>query len=497
MLDVKRKNRRSTRHGRAWLLVCAVLLLAGVWGAYALLNPPKEAMEEDDHITYGELAVYDAADVSRLAIDLRSGDSWAAVQSGEGILTLEDDASYEISASKAETLLEAVRVISYEDVLSEDPAEYADRLAEFGLDDPRVTLDVTYADGARWVLHIGDVISLDESNAYYMLIDGDDRLFALDKGTAENMMVERTLLHPVTQPTLHKARFDRITFADGSGTVLAEWMLQGEIGGNAQDRWLLTAPVQYPADGESIANLQDNLENLRLGAYIGEATPENLAAYGFDTPRFVLTIHQAAGSIGTAGSDGVYGVTDWPEDTFILTVGGEKNDSVDYVRVGDSIYISSHFTLDVFMSMAPASTLSRYTVPVALGNLQRMTIRQGEQEQAYTLTRTEQVAENNELVTDSDGNVIYDVTCDLNGTEIAYTSFESAYNELLKVTVSGMLPTGWTAVEAPHTTFLFEAATGENYTLALTTFDAMHDAVLLDGNALFYLIKNGMSFQVE
>lgn len=496
MLEVKKKQRRSLPHGRLWLLLCALALVLCV-SAGILLMPPQQAAEESDHDTSGVLAEHEVNQVQRLAISLRDGDSWAAVQSSEGVLTLEDDPDYAVSAAKAAALLNAARRISYQAVLAEDPAEYAGRLADFGLEDPRIKLDVIYADGSRWVVCIGDQFTLDDGMAYYMLVEGDDRLFALDKGSAEELMVERALLHPVTQPTLHKARFDRITLADGQGKVLAEWALQGAIGGNALDRWMLTAPVQYPADGEAMDALQDNLLNLRLGAYVGAATPEKLAECGFDQPRLVLTVHQAAGSIGTTGADGVYAVTDWPEDTFTLMVGGAKSDVVDYVRVGEEIYLTSHFTLEVFLNMEPASTLSRYIVPVALGNLKRLTIRTAEGEAAYEIIRTEQVAENNDLVTDSQGHVLYDVTCTLNGAEIGYAAFESAYNELLKATVSGRLPKGWTAVEVPHTTYIFEAVTGECYTLELTRFDAMHDAVLLDGHGLFYLIRDGLAFDVK
>ncbi len=497
MLDVSKKKKRSARHGRLWLAIFALALAAGIGAAALWMNQPQEPVEEHAHETSGTLAAYTPAQVARLAVTLRSGESWAATQTTEGMLTLEDDPGYEVSAAMAQRLLDAAGSVSYQEILTDDPAEYADRLGDFGLDVPRLVAEITYADGSAWVLRVGNTLSLQEDNAYYMTVDGDDRLFSLDKGTAEDLMVEKALLHPVTQPTLHKARFDRITFADGKGSTLAEWTLRGEIGGNAQDRWALTAPAAYPADGESMGNLLENLENLRLGAYVGEATPENLAVFGFEEPRFVITIHQAAGSIGTTGMDGVYSVTDWPEDTFTMTIGGAKSDMVDYVLVGESIYITSHFTLEVFMDLDAASTLSRYTVPVALGNLRAMTICTAAGESVYTVTRTEQVAENNELVTDSQGNVLYDLTCDVNGTPLAYAAFESAYNELLKVTVSGTLPKGWQATEAPHTAYVFEAVTGESYTLELVKFDAMHDAVLLDGNALFYLIRDGMAFRVE
>lgn len=477
-----------------WLLAAALAALAAIVAVTLLLDRPEEAPVAGHVDHAARLASYQAEDITRLAITLRTGDSWSARQTG-GTLVLEDDPNYQVDASTAAALLNSARIIGYEDVLADDPAVYQGRLEEFGLVQPRLVAEVSFADGAAWTLRIGDAVSLSDSSAYYMLIDGDQRLFALDKGTAESLMVEKALLHPVEQPILHKARFDRITFAEGDGSIRANWTLQGAIGGNAQDRWLMTAPVQYPADGEAMSTLMDNLANLRLGAYVGAATPENRTCYGFDAPRFVLQIHQAAGSTGTVTQAGAYDVTDWPEADFTLTVGGAKNDQVDYMLVGDSIYLGSHFTLNVFMEMQPASTLSRYTVPVALGNLEQLIVQRTDGAVTYTLTRAERVAENNELVTDAQGNVLYDVTCMAGGQEIPWAAFESAYNELLKVTVSGELPQGWQTAEAPHTTFVFQAATGETYTVALSSFDAMHDAVLVNGQALFYLIKGGMAFE--
>lgn len=497
MLDVKKKNRRTLPHSRLWLTLTAAVLAVGIGIAAVVATQPTPTLleeTEEEAESSGTLTDYESSEIASLSITQRN-DSWTLLQNADGTLTMADDPDYEISAAKAADLMDIARSLSYQEILTEDVSPYS--LADFGLEDPLLTLSVTYTDGSTWVLHLGDTLSLEDNNAYYMLVEDDPRLFALDKGTAESLMVERASLHPVEQPTLHKARFDRITLTDGSGATLADWVLQGDIGTNAQDRWLLVAPLQYPVDGDSISNLQDNLVNLRLGAYMAEATTENLALYGFDAPRLVLTVHQAEGSIGATGTDGVYAVNDWPESTFTLTIGGAKSDMVDYVLVDGSIYLASHFTLEVFLDIDPVSTLSRYTVPVALGNLQSLTLRQGEAETVYTITRTEQVAENNELVTDTSGEVVYDITCDANGKAIPYASFESAYNELLKVTVSGFLPDGWQPTEASHTTFVFQAVTGESYTLELTRFDALHDAVLLDGNAVFYLIKDGMGFTVD
>jgi len=342
MHQVQKKKRRTLRHGRALMLAAAAVLLLACGAAYVLLSRPPEVDVSGIDSAYdgGTLYEYETGDVRRIAVTLRSGESWAALHKEDGSLTLEGDGGFLVEPEIAEDLLAAASVVAYSEILTNDPAEYADRLAEFGLDTPRATVEITYADSVECVLRIGDPCEVENNSFYYMTVDGDQRLFGLDRGTAMDLIQQRGALYDVTQPTLHKARMDRITLARGAeGEVWAQWTLRGDIGGDAIDRWMLTAPALYPADGESMDKLLDNLSNIRLGAYVGEATAENLQAYGFDNPRLILTLHQAAGSIGTTNEDGAVSAVDWPEDEFTLIVGGARNESVDYVRVEDKIYV--------------------------------------------------------------------------------------------------------------------------------------------------------------
>ena len=496
MQPVEKKQPRSLRHGRLWLLLGVILLLAGGVAACIPLTRQEDEPLLVRTMEGGQIYTCDAADVMTLRITLRSGDSWEMARGEDGSFAVDGEAGYQIEAQTLNSLLGAVSAVTYEDVLTEDWSAYEEHMADFGLETPRIVAEVAYRDGASLTLRIGDTYALEETGWCYMLIDGDSRLFALDTGTADSLAVSKASLHPVVQPVLHKARFDRIIFTDEGGAQ-TRWELQGDIGTDAEDRWMLVSPMAYPADGEKMSNLRTNLANLRLGAYVGEATADNLTACGFDTPRFRMEIHMAAGSIGTTDDDGVYSVTDWPEETFTLTVGGAKNDSVDYVLVGEEIYLTSHYSLATFMNMDPVSTLTRYTVPVALGNLAEMTVTTAGSTRTYALARTEQVQENNELVYNADGNIVYDRACTLDGREIPFASFEAAYNSLLMVTVSGLLPEGWMTEAEPHTVFTFTQYDGTTHTVTLTDFDVFHDAVTLDGMSLFYLIKGGMTFSVE
>ncbi|MGN1021220.1 MAG: DUF4340 domain-containing protein [Aristaeellaceae bacterium] len=496
MQPVEKKKARSLRHGRLWLLLGVLALLAGGIAACVLLARQTEEELPQRVMEGGQLYACDTADVMGLRITLRSGDSWEMTRLEDDSFAVDGEAGYQIESQTLEQLLSAVATVTYEDILTEDWSAYAEHMADFGLETPRIVAEATYRDGTSLTMRIGDTYALEESGWCYMIIDGDSCLYALDTGTADNLAVSKATLHPVTQPTLHKVRFDRIVFTDENGDQIC-WELQGDIGTDAEDRWMLVSPMAYPADGEQMGNLRTNLANLRLGAYVGEATADNLTEYGFDAPRFRIEIHMAEGSIGTTDDDGVYGITDWPEETFTLTVGSAKNDSVDYILVDEAIYVTSHYSLATFMDMDPVSTLTRYTVPVALGNLAEMTVTSDGRTQTYAVTRTEQVQENNELVYDTDGNIVYDHTCTLDGREISYTSFEAAYNSLLMVTISGLLPDGWTTEAEPHTVYTFTQYDGTVHTVTLTDCDAFHDAVTLDGMSLFYLIKGGMTFSVE
>lgn len=496
MQNTPKKKKSTGASKRPLLLLAALLLLALSIGIALWLNRPVPEPELPEQVsTYGELLHHEQNEVTRISVTLRSGDGWTIIRHADGSFALEDEPDFFVSPSRVESLTRAAAVISYEDVLSYDPSEYRDRLTDFGLDTPKVDARFTYADGSTVHIRIGDPSAMEGESWYYMLVDGDDRLLAIDKGTVEELTVERELLHSVTQPIIHKSRMDAITFADGSGHVTAAWQLDGKLtDDDSGSRWRMTVPRHYPAEAESIDNLRANLANIRLGAYVGTATIENLHKYGFDTPRFVLTIHMGAGTTNSVQSDGSVAQVDWPESTLVFTIGGARSEHVDYVLYDGAIYTSSHYSLNVFMAMDPMNTISRYPVMIPLEKLARFTCNGDE----YVLTRTEQLDEEGHVITDDDGSAVYITTVTRNGEPFPYDTFAAAYVRMEVTTVSGTLPVDFLPPDTPpHTVYSFTALSGQSHTVALAPFDALHDAVFVDGEAMFYLIHDGLKFSFE
>lgn len=497
MLDVQKKQ--PARHGgkRFLLLAAALVLLTGAGVLWLLASAPTPPPEASPGYTSHVILSSEPENVVSITSTQRLSDGWTLRRNSDGALCLQGDGTHQpIDDIYERLLLDAVSHVAAAALLTDDPADYQADLADFGLDTPRAVVDIAYADGVSITLRIGDLIAFDDNSWMYMTVDGDDSLYALDKGTADLFTLEGPLLLKVEQPVMHRQRFDCLTLTMADGTVL-QWTLDGAITNtDAQDRWFLTQPITYPADASALYNLRRHIESLQLGAYVAPATGENLALYGFDTPQMTLTVHQAAGDIGTTNVHGELIITAYPESTVTLVLGGAKSQDVAYVRCGDGIYLSSHYSFSALMDLPWRDTLSRYPVLTALGNLQRLTIATAQGTEEYVLTRTERVAANNELVFDEEGGVVFDTICTCNGETIPFQAFEAAYSRLITVSVSGSLPDGWTTQEPPHMTYTFEDLDGTVHTIALCRYDALHDAVLVNGQALFYLIQGGFALEL-
>lgn len=477
---------------RILLLFLALMMLAVIAMSLLLVQPEQTVAYTAPADTTIQLYDYSSSDVA--SITIRRGDeaAWTATPNGNTV-TISGDTPLMLSLNECRDFLLAAANIVAEEELTDQPTDYADHLPDFGLENPRYEARIVYTDGSAVTLFVGD--KGHDGTWRYMLVSGDDRLFAFSNGSVESLFVNRDTLHKVSQPDLHKARIDRITLIEEDNVI--QWSLAGGITDtDAADKWRITAPFTYPANADAMAKLLASAANLRLSAWVAPATPENLTKYGFDAPRLTIELHQAAGTIAVTGAGGETQISDYPESTVTFVIGDEKSDMIDYVRCGDGIYLSSHFTMGVFMGYDVAATMSRYPVMTALGNLAALTIREGDMTTKYILTRTEQVAANNKLITDENDDPVYTAIVSKNGIPVDYVAFEAAYKALSMVTVSGMLPAA-NRLPEPHTAYIFTDVDGTVHTVELATFDVLHDAVIVDGYAAFYLIKGGFKLNME
>ena len=494
MQKVERQKHKDRRRKRlTGLLLCAVLLIAGVTAGIMLRDKANEKEPEPYHHISGAIIRRSAEELQSLTVIQRGKVPWTAVREEDGSLRLQPENETEpnswlVDEGIANSLVDAAVNLTYEDIFTDNRMDWEPDAEAFGLKDPMITAVFRYTDGTEVTAHFGN--SAEDGDAYYyMTVDGDDRLYAAAAGTVQDLNTEKELLHPVHTLEIRSALLDRITVKNTDGTIRQEWALQGKVSDrDAAENWLLTVPAVYPADYDAMKNLRDSAENLTLGVYIGNAEGEALKQCGLDEPAAIIEMHMAAGSTGTVSDLGVYDVVDWEERTEILTLGSNKSEMVCYVRFGDEIYTISRFSIGVFTETDPQSTIARYTVATPLNSLDSVTVETQEGTVHYALIRTENADDAEPANTEEDAQYC----CLRNGEEMAYEVFSAAWERLLTVTVSGRLPGNWQCKET-HTKYTIRTVSGGTHTIELSDYDGMHDAVTLDGHTCFYLIKGGMT----
>ena len=485
MLQVQKKKKHGGTKG-LWAAALLTLLLAGSISVYLLLENQTEQNPTRTY-TRGTLLSKEKGSVSRINIQVRDREAWTAVRDTEGKLKIESREGLSIDKTLGERIEDALENLIYEDILSDDPKEYRDRLAEFGLDNPEMIVTATYSDGTEITVRIGDNSGLEDSDFRFMILDGDDRLFAVSESMVEDLGIEKELLYPVEQPDIQISRLDRIRILNGMEEVQAEWVLNSVItDAEAEASWILhTEKITYPADQNQIINLKKNVGNLRLGFYVSEKESSDLSAYGLDTPYRIIEVHMAAGRSENITEEGIYQLIDRPEETRRFIIGSSRNEMTDFVLYGDKIYTINHFSVAALTELNPVNTISRYLVTVPTENISSLTIdRDDGTHNEYTLTYIVETGDE-----DDPGKTI--IECKKDGEPFSNETFAAAYERWRVATVSGQLPEDWKKQKS-NIIYTIKTLSGELHTVELSPFDAMHEAVTIDGWTLFYIIKNGL-----
>lgn len=463
------------------LLLAAVVLLAVLLVWPKLFPAPVTQLypEPVPELPFETLQENDAEQLKSITVSHESGESYTLVYREGALLLEKEGALLDINDSLCADFLEAAATIAVENVVTRDSAEVAEHLSEMGLDDPRIAVEILYADGRENRLYIGG--SVPNTTYSYFRWSGDEGIYMCDAGIGELFGHTANQLLPVTQPSLTPALVDRLTISNEAGET--ELTLKRNAAGDTSGQ--LLSPVCYPMDGSAAAALYTSLENFRLGTLLGDAASQ-AETVGFDSPVCILDIHQQEGRYTRINDAGELVVETSPALQLRFVFGRTEGDYFYTCAYEGQAYLVSRFLVESMVNAAPETLQT--THPADMGGWPaRIDVETEGGSLAVEIRQELRMQENGEPELNEDEEWIYDTIATLNGETLSAIKAEALVQRLRSLSFSGRLPDGWTAEGlVPRWKMTLTDPDGNTRTLTAYRLDAFSDAVAVDGTALHY-----------
>ena len=168
---IERKKTKARKHGRTGWLLLAVILLAGSVTAAVLLNRKSEVSVPETEYPGGSLLARDAGEITSVTVTRRGQEPWTMTRDDEGNMRLDGADDWTVKDRITAVVGDAIANLVYADILTEDPAEYRDHLADFGLEDPYIVAQAHFSDGKD--VTITGSYDGDLSGANHVSVSGD------------------------------------------------------------------------------------------------------------------------------------------------------------------------------------------------------------------------------------------------------------------------------------------------------------------------------------
>ena len=468
----RKKEKRPMKRGAALLLVLGLAVAAGV--AAVLLCPktaelpPLPAQAEAVH-----LLSRSAEEIREIAALPREGGGFRLIREGESLIPegMENIALDEELIGEIELM--AADMVAEQTVLeNKETAE----LADFGLAHPALRLTVRYADGEEKTVCFGD-LSPEETPQRYAMPEGENAVYTVLEAECQSFFREKDYFRAFDQPRLDGSLLDRVRVA-GDTVLDARYTPSG---------WILDAPYRYPADTARMTSLLTRIEGMAFDMCLGDAQDVDLTAYGLDAPALTVTLTQAATVITGETAEGEQVSLDVPEKEYTLLVGDETGKSGVYVMWKGQVFRASNFLLGFWKELDADALLLRQPVNFPANDLVRVSFAAGDVQTAYQVTLVESVTENNQVAVDEYGRTLYEckVIRDPGGEEVDQEAFIAWYLLLQGLQGDGRLPEGFEPQGAPDAVIEI-ASNSITREIALYPYDSLHEAICVDGTALFY-----------
>lgn len=419
-------------------------------------------------------------EIVSVAIEPREGIKYPLVREGNGFILL-GQPDVPLRDFVLDELLITLCELPAESVVLEHLFDQPGRaLSDFGLDPPLARVTVTYTDGEKKELLVGDLAPNDETPQHYCMLGGDSHLYTILRADAETLLHDAAYLRDFDQPQLDGSLLDKIEITGDT-----DWTLHYTPSG-----WYMDEPFSYPLSTVRTDALLKRIESIGFEACLGEADQLDLAALGLSSPALNIRITQAATVLTGVTTEGETVSLPVPETAYTLLIGAETGKSGVYVQWENRVYTASNFLLGFWKSLNPRDFLLQTPVNLLVNDLTEVAFTCPGVAAGYEVRMVENITENNQIATDEYGRVLYDCAVRRAGEaqDMDAAAFLSWYTRLSSLAPDGELPPGFTLQGDSEAQIVLK---NDHLTrvIAFYPYDALHCAVAVDGTALYYVQK--------
>lgn len=156
----------------------------------------------------------------------------------------------------------------------------AEELSPYGLEEPKISVTLAFEKpGKKTTILFGDEST--SKGRYFCKLKEGNEVFVIYSHLYDSMMKN---LYDLRDKTVLVCKTDEVTsftLRNRFGEVVA--------GKDAENKWRLYKPVDYPGDETQINNLLRKVDFARVVEFV-EPTTTSLAVYGLDTPQIVFSV---------------------------------------------------------------------------------------------------------------------------------------------------------------------------------------------------------------
>ena len=467
------------RPQKIFLLLMCVCLATGA--AVILVRQPKTALpipETAEEVMLLNRSVEDVVSVTIAPYGsaayplIRKDDSF--VLQGQEEMPLRESVLEEIMLSLGKVPAVAV-------VLPSLNAAQGQTAAAFGLEPPRAQVEIVYQDGEKKELLLGDAAPNEDTPQRYCMMTGDPALYTILEADSEVFFHDMEYLLAFDQPQLDASLLDQL---EVSGSI--EWFAVYTPSG-----WQMEKPFAYPLSLQRMDSLLSRIESMGFEAYLGEEASADLSAYGLDVPEVTVKLTQAATVISGETEDGQHLSFPVPEQKYTLKLGKDTEKSGVYVSWEGKVFKASNFLLGFWKTLKPSDLVLLNPINLQVNNLDEVRIEAPGISAGYAVRMVESIAENNEIATDEYGQTLYDMAVRRVGEsgDMDAEAFANWYTALAALSGDGRLPEEFVLSGESRATITL-VNSHLTRTIDFYPFDALHDAMAVDGMALFYIQKD-------